>query len=332
MRPSEGLVVDRRAFIGTLTGGLLAAPLAVGAQQTRLYRIGVILEGGPYAQAVEGLREGLQELGLEEGKQLSLSVYDTKGRPKAVEIAAREFEGQGVDLIYTVTTSVTVATTRATKTVPIVFYCGSDPVAQGLAKSYRKPGGRLTGIHTQLTTLTAKRLEILKEILPKAHRIIAFYDPENPAAQQSVMFARAAARQLKIELVERQVASVEVLATGLRKLRPGEVDALLYVSDAMVASQQATIIEIAREKRLPTIFQEPESVVHGALASYGVSLRLAGRLSAKIVQRILLGANPGDLPIEQLNTLNFALNLKTAKALGLTIPPSLLQRADQVIE
>ncbi len=324
--------MDRRAFLGTLAGSLLAAPLAAEAQPARVYRVGVILQGGPYFQAVDGLRAGLRDLGLEEGKQIILLVRDAKGDLKAVEAAARELEQDRVDLIYAVTTSVTLATKRVTKSVPIVFYAGADPVAQGLVQSYRKPGGRLTGIHGQLTDVTAKRLELLKEMVPKARRVGAFYTPDNPAAEQSVQFARDAARQLRVELVERRVASVEGLRASLRELRPREVDALLYVSDAMVGSQAALIIETAREKRLPTIFQDPANVDHGALASYGFSYRTAGRLSAKLVQRVLLGANPGDMPIEQLDTLHFAINLKTAKALGLTIPPALLQRADQVIE
>ena len=324
--------MDRRAFLATLTGGLLAAPLAAESQPTRVYRVGVIIQGGPYAQAVEGLREGLRELGFEEGKQIILYVRDAKGDLKTVEAAARELEQDRVDLIYSVTTSVTLATKHATKSVPIVFHVGADPVAQGLVQSYRKPGGRLTGIHSQLTDVTAKRLELLKAMVPKAHRIVAFYSPRNPAAEQSVQFARDAARQLRVELVERRVASVEGLRASLRELRPREVDAFLYVSDAMVGSQAALIIETAREKRLPTIFQDPANVDQGALASYGFSYRAVGRMSAKQVQRVLLGVNPGDMPVEQLDTLHFAINLKTAKTLGLTIPQSLLQRADQVIE
>ena len=323
--------MDRRAFLAG-AGAFLVAPLAAEAQPARVYRVGVIIQGGPYAQAVEGLREGLRELGLEEGKQIILDVRDAKGDLKTVEAAARELEQDRVDLIYTVTTSVTVATKRVTRNVPIVFHAGADPVALGLVQSYRKPGGRATGLHSQLTDVTAKRLELLKEIIPKARRVVAFYSPRNPAAEQSVQFARDAARQLRVELVERRVASVEGLRVGLRELRPREVDAFLYVSDSMVGSQAALIIETAREKRLPTIFQDPANVDQGALASYGFSYRAAGRLSAKQVQRVLLGANPSDMPVEQLDTLHFAINLKTAKALGLTIPPTLLFRADKVIE
>jgi putative tryptophan/tyrosine transport system substrate-binding protein len=211
-----------------------------------------------------------------------------------------------------------------------VFYAGSDPVAVGLVESFRKTGGRLTGIHSQFTELTAKRLELLKEMIPRLRRVVTFYRPDNPAAQQSVKIARDAAHHLKVELVERPVASVEALRAGLRALRPGDADALFQVADSMVMSQSQLVIDAARAKRLPTMFASP--AVKGALASYGVSYYALARLSAKQVQRVLLGADPGDMPVEQVDRLHFVINLKTAKALGLTIPPSVLGRADQVIE
>ena len=322
--------MDRRAFLaGAAT--LVATPLAE-AQQARVYRIGAILLGGPYAQTLDGLREGLKELGFEEGKQFVLQTRDAQGDLKSVPAAAKALEEDNVDLIYSVTTTVTLATRRATQRVPIVFYVGGNPVAYGLVESFRKPGGRLTGVHGQLTDLTAKRLELMKEMIPTLRRMVAFYNPDSPNARQSVEFARDAARQLKVELVERRFTSLEELRTSLRSLQPGKADALVYVNDATVTSQTAAIIEAARVKRLPTMFQEPSSVAQGALASYGVNFHAVGRLSAKQVQRILQGAAPGDLPVEQLDTLHFAINLKTAKALGLTIPPSVLLRADQVIE
>src|SRR5712692_3246156 len=159
--------MKRRAFLGALAGGLLAAPLAAEAQQPRVYRVGVVLQGGPYLGAVDGLRKGLAELGLEEGKQFILHVREGKGDLKAVEQAAGDLEREKVDLIFSVATSVTLAVKRATKTVPIVFYAGSDPVALGLVESFRKPGGRFTGIYGRLSDVAAKRLELLKEMVPR---------------------------------------------------------------------------------------------------------------------------------------------------------------------
>jgi putative ABC transport system substrate-binding protein len=331
-RPGIGMTTPRLTLTGILILALFALPHAVEAQQTRLYRVGVVLLGGPHHSTIDGLRDGLGELELEEGKQFVFHVRDGKGDLMSVEAAARSLEGDKVDLIVTLTTSVTVATKRATKSVPIVFYAGTDPVSTGLVESFRKPGGRLTGIHRQSTDLTAKRLELLKEMVPRLRRVVTFYRPDNPVAQQSVTIARDAARQLKLELIERPVASVEELRAGLRALRPGEADAYFHVSDAMVTSQTELIIESARAKRLPTMFQERGSVAKGALAAYGESFYTIGRLSAKLVQRVLLGANPGDLPVEQVDRFHFVINLKTAKALGLTIPRSLLTQADEVIE
>jgi putative ABC transport system substrate-binding protein len=324
--------MDRRAFLGTLAGGLLASPLAAEAQQARVYRVGVVLQGGPYSGAVDGLRKGLAELGLEEGKQLILHVRDGKGDLKAVEQAAGDLEREKVDLIFAVASTVTLAVKRATKTVPIVFYAGTDPVAVGLVESFRKPGGRLTGVYGRLADLTAKRLELLRDMVPGLRRVLTFYNPDAPVNQQSIKATRDAARLLKVELLERRVTSVEELRAGLRALRAGEADAYLSGTGAMVISQAALVIDTARAKKLPTMFSERDSVVNGGLASYGVSYDAMGRLAAKYVQRILLGANPGELPVEQVDRLYFVINLKTAKALGLTIPQSVMQRADEVIQ
>jgi putative ABC transport system substrate-binding protein len=294
--------------------------------------VGVVFLGGSYSRAIDGLRDGLKELGLQEGKHFVLDVRDAKGNLNSVGPAARNLEEAKVDLIYTVATSVTLAAKRATQNVPIVFYAGSDPVAFGLVDSFPRPGGRLTGIHGLFTDLTAKRFQLLKEIVPTLRRVVTFYNPENPAAQQSMKIARDAARTLNVELVERRVASVEDLRAALRAFRTGEADAFCYVADAMVNSQSQLVIDTARAKRLPTMFSTPENVAGGALASYGVSYYTFGRLSAKHVQRVLLGTDPRDLPIEQVDKLHFAINLKTAKALGLRVPESVLARADQVIE
>ena len=213
--------MDRRAFIGSLAGGLLAAPLAAEAQQARVYRVGVILQGGPYLGAVDGLRKGLTELGLEEGRQVVLHVRDCRGDLKVVEQTAVDLEHEKVDLIYSVGTSVTRLVKRATKTVPIVFNAGSDPVAFGLVESFRKPGGRLTGIYSRFTDLTAKRLGLLKEMLPRLRRVVSFYNPENPVAERGMKVAREVSRQLNIEFLERRVTSVEELRAGLRALRAG---------------------------------------------------------------------------------------------------------------
>ena len=309
----------------------LATVSLAEAGQAKVYRVGVILQGGWLYQVVDGLRDGLKELGLEEGKHLVLEIRDTKGDLKAVEQVARSLEQEKVNLLYAINTSVTIAVRRATADIPIVFFAGADPVTLGLVDSFAKPGGRLTGVHGLVADLTAKRLEILKDILPKLRRVVTFYDPSNPVAKNAGGLGRDTARRLRVEFVERHVASVEELQAGLHALKAKEADAFFLVQDAMVVAQAQLIIDTAKAKKLATMFHEPSLVAKGALASYGVSFHEAGRLSAKYVQRILAGANPKDLPVETVHKLELVLNLRTAREIGLTIPPNVLARADKVI-
>jgi putative ABC transport system substrate-binding protein len=324
--------VDRRTFVaGTL--GLLAAPLAVEGQTPgNLPRVGIIQLSGEHRVVVEGLRQGLRELGLEEGKHLVLDIRELKNDLKAVEAAARDLERGKVDLIYAVTTPIAIAVKRVTAQTPIVFFAGADPVAAGLVESLARPGGRLTGVVGLDSDLTAKRLEILKEIVPRLGRVVTFYDPDNATAGVYVPLGREAARQLGVQFVERHVRSIEELRRGLEALKPREVDAYVHTPDSLVTSQARLVIDAARGKRLPTMFHHESLVAQGALASYGTSYREIGRMTAKYVQRILAGTPPKDLPVENDDKIEFALNLRTAREIGLTIPPSVRLRADTVIE
>jgi putative tryptophan/tyrosine transport system substrate-binding protein len=199
-------------------------------------------------------------------------------------------------------------------------------------ESFAGPGGRLTGVFYRDTDLTAKRLEILKEIVPKLHRVVTFYNPRNLVAGKSAKLVRETAGQMGIQLVERHVASVEELRAGVQSLKAGEVDAVFEVADALTVIQDQLIIDTARVQRFPTMFIDDSSVVKGGLASYSVSRHEVGRLSAKYVQRILTGVNAKDLPVEGNDKIELIINLKTAKQIGLTIPQSLLFRADKVIK
>ena len=306
--------------------------LSAAAQPAKPYRIGVILPGGPLHEAIDGLRDGLRQLGLEEGKHFSLTIRDTKGDAKEAEAAAKSFEREQVSLIIALTTSVTTAAMGATASIPIVFGVGSDPVTGGLVANFAKPGGRLTGVHYLLTDLTAKRLEILKEILPKLSRVVTFYNPGNPVATAAAKSGREEAKRLGLKFVERHVPSVEELRKALQALKTGEVDAYFYTSDAMVTSQAQLIIDTAKAKKLATMFHEQSLVTKGALASYGQNFDEVGRASAKYVQRILNGAHPRDLRVETIENIELAINLQTAKQLGLTIPPQVLARAKKVVK
>jgi putative ABC transport system substrate-binding protein len=204
---------------------LLAVAVIAKAQQPKVNRVGVITSGGAWSETIDGLRVGLRQLGLEEGKQLVLAIRDTKGDLETAEKEAMYLEQEKVKLIYTTASSVTMAARRATTNIPIVFCAGADPVELGLVESFAKPGGRLTGVFYRDTDLTAKRLEILKELVPKLRRVVTFYDPRNPVANESAKLALEAARQLGLELVERHFASVKEFQAGIRAFRAGDAGA-----------------------------------------------------------------------------------------------------------
>jgi len=324
--------MSNKIAVSFLAALVLGSVHLAQAQPAKVYHVGVIHEGGTFLAVVGGLKAGLKELGLEEGKHYVLEIRDLKGDRKAAEEAARSLERGKVNLIYVVSTSPATVVKRATAEVPIVFAVGSDPVVSGLVESFAKPGGRLTGVHFLSADLTGKRLEILKQILPALHKVVTFYDPSNESALKSANAAREAGRRLKVEIVERHVASVEDLRLGVAALKAPDAEAYFYTNDAMVVSQAQSIIDGARAKKLPTMFNESGLVEQGALVSYGVSYHEIGRLSAKYVQRVLAGTSPRNLPVESLSRLELAINLKTARELGLEIPQSVLFRADKVIK
>ena len=322
----------RREFIISLLGGAAMWPIAARAQKSKVHRVGIILQGGPWYAVVDGLRDGLKQFGFEEGKQYVLEIRDTRGDLKAVDEAARNLEQQKIDLIYTVATSVTLATKRATENIPIVFAVGTDPATINLVELIPRPSGRATGVHFLSTDLMGKRLELLREIVPNLRRVVTFYNPGNRSAIVSTKEGRDAARHLGLDFIERQVTSVEELQKALQAFKAGEADAYVAVSDAMIDSQADSIIDMAKAKRLPTMFYQQDLVAKGGLVSYSTDFKEVGRLTARYVQRILAGTIPADLPVERVDRLVFMINLRTAKALDLTLPPSLLARADEVIE
>jgi putative tryptophan/tyrosine transport system substrate-binding protein len=322
----------RRQVIALLALSAGAGPLASRAQ-TGIRRVGVVYRGGPFEPAIEALRDGLRAVGLEEGRHFALLVRDSKGGDAAAaEAAARDLERDDkVDIIVAITSTVARAAMQATEKVPIVFAIGADAVAAGLVESIAAPGGRLTGF--QLTVdLTAKRLEILREIVPKLRRIVTFYNPRIRVAVSALAAARDAAGKLAIEVVAQQVTSLEEVRERLRTLSTADAEAYFFVSDGTTAVHAGLIIEAANTLSLPTMVEDLGLVRAGALAGYGPEYREYGRRAASYVARILAGTLPRDLPVETVHQQAMAINLKTAKAIGLDIPPLLLARADEVIE
>ena len=310
---------------------LLRIPANATAAQAKVERIGVLHLGGVLATVVDGLRAGLMELGLQEGKQFELDIQDLKGDASGAKAAAQKFERDKVKMIFSINATVTTGAMEATKTVPIVFTVGTDPVSLGYIKSFAQPGGRLTGIHFLARDLTAKRLEILKEFLPKLRQVVTFYDPTNPSSIESAKLGREEARRINIKLIERHVKSIDELNAALDALKAGEFGAYLYMADARVVSQSQRIVDSALAKKLPTMFHDQIIVAQGGLASYGQSYFEIGRRAAKHVQRVLKGVAPAEQRVETIEDVELAFNLVTAKKIGVTIPPNVLVRAKKVV-
>ena len=312
--------MTKRTFLLIVLLFALSPQTAIG-QAAKPYRVGVIHPGGSQYETLDGMRQGLKDFGWEEGRQIALDIRDLKGDASAADKEAASLEKENVSLIYALTTTVITKAKAATSKATIIFAIGSDPVSGGFVDSFARPGGRLTGVHYLVRDLTGKRLEILKEILPKINRVLTFYDPTSRVAAEGATLAREEAKRLGIKLIERHVRSVEDVKAETQKLKTGDADAFLFTPDPMVGSQSQLIIDTANAKRLPTMFQEHTLVAQGALASYGQNYRDIGWLSAKYVQQVLNGANPRDMKIETVDSVELAVNLQTAKRLGVRIPP-----------
>ncbi len=322
----------KRKIVDLLLVSLLLVFVYAGYAHGKPFRVGIVREGGPDIAAVDGLKEGLKELGFVEGADYVLETRDLKGDRAAVTAATESLERAKVDVIYSIATSVTLPMKRAISRTPVVFAVGSDPVTSGLVETFAKPGGRFTGVHYSTTDLTAKRLEILKAMLPKLQRVVTFYDPGNQFAVAALRSARDAARLLQVEIVETQVTSVQDLHARLASFKAKDAEAFFYINDAMVRSQAQFIIDTMNAKKVPTMFSFPSITAQGALAGYGVSFREVGRLCARYVQKVLTGTRPQDLPVESVSRVELALNIKTARDIGVPIPQAVRLSASEVIE
>jgi len=319
-----------KILIGLLATVLLAIS-SRDAPAAQAERVGVIHLGGAFSTVVDGLRAGLKEQGLEDGKQFSLDVRDLKGDAKAVTGTAQALEQSGVKLIFTVATTATTGAIEATRNVPILFAVGTDPVAQKYVKTFAQPGGRITGVQYLAVDLVGKRLEILKEVIPKLRSVVTFYNPATAVSVDGAKLARAEAQRRNLKFIEREVKSIDALNNDLNGLKTGEFDAYLYVADPMIASHAERIVDVARAKKLPTMFHDQVLVARGGMASYGQSYFEIGRRCAKYVRQVLNGASPSNLRVETMDDVELAFNLDTAKKIGVTIPPNVLARAAKVI-
>jgi putative ABC transport system substrate-binding protein len=311
----------------------LVAPHALQAQPAPVRRVGLLgvgaSESSPFFDA---LRQGLRERGWVEGQNIAFEDRTAVGHYSRLPEVAAELVRLKVDVIVTSGTTAALAARKATGTIPIVTTAGGDPVETGLAASLARPGGNITGITSMGRELVGKRLEVLKEAIPGISRIAVFWFPDSRTEGLQVKNSEAAAKGLGLQVrsVEvRRFEDVEKVFAGLVRDR---VEALAPPSSVLLRAHRARIVELAARHRLPTIFDDRAYVETGGLMSYGADIRAIFRQLAGYVDRILKGARAGDLPIEQANKVELVINAKTARALGLTIPSSVMLRADQVIE
>jgi putative ABC transport system substrate-binding protein len=322
----------RREFI-SLLGGAASWPLAARAQQSgKLPTIGFLgaATASVWAPWTAVFEQRLRELGWIEGRTVAIEHRWAQGRPERYAEIAAEFVRRKVDVIVTVESAVPTVT-QATSVIPIVFAVGNDPVGGGLVASLSRPGGNVTGLSAQQTDLAGKRLELLREIRPDLRRLAILANVGHRESVLEMDLVQAAARSLGIEVAKLEIRRAEDIAPAVEALK-GHADALYVVVSALVAANRTRIITVALSARLPTTFNVREYVEAGALMSYGPNFPNMFRRTAEIVDKILRGAKPADLPVEQPTKFDLVINLTTAKALGLEIPPTLLARADEVIE
>ena len=324
--------MDRRAFIGGVAGGLIATPLAARAQQVgRIYRIG-LLESVPAAQNaanLDALRKGLRDLGYVEGRNLIVEYRSAEGRAERFPDLASELVRLRVDLIVTRGTPAAMAAKDATETIPLLMATMGDPHA--IVTSFAHPGGNITGVTTFSTELTAKRIELVKEMVPNLARVGLLHNMGNPAAPPEWEETKRAARALGLHAELLDVRRQEDLSRAFELAVRQHVDALVIGPDGLTQMHQQTILDFVARNRLPAAWPAREFVEAGGLIAYAVNYPDLYFRFASFIDKIFKGGKPGEIPVEQPMKFELVINLKTAKALGITVPKSLLLRADDLI-
>jgi len=326
--------VNRRKFLGTLAGGLLAAPLAAEAQQKAMPVIGVLNTGSPSASSrpfMDAFRQGLSEAGYVEGQNFAIEYRWAEGHYDRLPAMAADLVGRKVDLIVASNPPPALAAKNATTTIPIVFRGGADPVADGLVASLARPGGNLTGVSIA-DDLTAKRLELLSELVPRARVIALLVNPNTPAAERVIRDVQEAARTKGLQLHILKASTENEIDTAFASLVQLHAGALVVASDPFLSSRREQIVALASRYAVPSSYAWREFAEAGGLISYGPSLTAAYRLVGVYAGKVLKGAKPADLPVQQPTTFELVINVKTAKALGLTVPQRMLTQADEAIQ
>jgi putative ABC transport system substrate-binding protein len=323
--------VQRREFIGTL-GGAAAWPIVARAQQPTVPLLGLLTGSGQDDRWLGALRHGLKELGYIEGRNVAIKHRSADGHFDRLPALAAELVADPVALIIAIAPSAALAAKAATATIPIVFMTGADPVELGLVPSLSRPNGNVTGVNFLVKTLAAKRLELLRELVPGVTLIGLFSNPTNPASEPEIRDVQDASRALGLQLQIMHASSESDIETTFAGFAQQRIAAVLVAGDSFFLSRRDQLIAAAARHAIPTSYQLREFVAAGGLISYGTDLIDAYRLAGIYAGRILKGARPADLPVQQSVKFELAINSKTAKALGLSVPPTLLAIADEVIE
>jgi putative ABC transport system substrate-binding protein len=324
--------MDRRTFIGRVAGGLFAVPLTAEAQQAaRLPRIGVLLPGNT-GTGTEVLRQGLREVGYVEGRTVLIEWRWWERKSERLRDAAAEMVRLNLDVIVVMGSEATKVMKEATRSIPIVFIGPSYPVEEGLVASFARPGGNVTGVTVAQSDHVAKLLQLLLDVVPALADVGVIWSPDNPGSTFTLRDMETAARGLKLKILAVTMASgadVEPALATIARTRPG---ALIVLPSPIPVANAERISELVIRLRMPSITANKELMERGLLMSYGADIRNVQRRIPSYVDRILKGAKPADMPVERPTKFELAINMKTAKALGLTIPQSLLLRADEVIQ
>jgi len=319
--------------IVTVLLSLLAVPLAAAAQPPgKVYRIVYLGTNPPPADWWDALLAGMRERGYSEGRNLAFERRLSQGQAERFPELAAELVQLRVDLILVHTTPAAIAARNATQTIPIVFPTAIDPVGAGLVASLARPGGNLTGLSTLAPELSGKRLELLKEVVPGMTRVTVLWNAANPANAAAWHETQAAAGALGLLLHAQDVRRPQDFEGAFARTAQAHPDALLVLQDSLITMHRQHVVEFATQQHLPSVFSTREWVVTDGLMSYGPSFPDLNRRAATYVDKILKGAKPADLPVEQPMKLELVINLKTAKQIGLTISPNVLARADRVIK
>jgi putative ABC transport system substrate-binding protein len=329
--PAPGEAMRRREFITLLSGSAFTWPLAARAQQRAIPRIGYIWSGAPGTEmSIAGLRQGLTDRGYVVGHNLMIEERYAEGNPHRIPVPIDQLLALSIDVLVTPGTPITLAAQRATTTVPIVCITG-NPVGSGLVASLSRPGGNITGMSLLSGEYSAKWLELLTQVAPTLHRIAVLWNPDNPAMIEEHGHLQDTARVLGLALTFLSARPSEIEAS-LAALTPATVDGFVVTDDAFLEPLLPRLIALAADRRLPALYPFSNAIQQGGLMSYSANFFAMWRRAAGYVDRILKGDRPSELPIEQATEVALNINLKTAKALGLTIPTTLLVTADEVIE